>query len=76
MPETGTFELLKKYGVAYTNVDEPLLPPEVHLTADFTRFTLKKVGIGELLRDSSRALVVLLSQETLTNSHSILVKNS
>jgi uncharacterized protein YecE (DUF72 family) len=33
-----TWELLKKYSVAYTNVDEPLLPPEVHLTADFTYF--------------------------------------
>ncbi len=31
-----TWELLKKYGVAYANVDEPLLPPEVHLTADFS----------------------------------------
>ena len=33
-----TWSLLKKYGIAYTNVDEPLLPPEVHLTADFTYF--------------------------------------
>ena len=33
-----TWELLKKYGVAYANVDEPLLPPEVHLTADFAYF--------------------------------------
>ncbi len=33
-----TWSLLKKYNVAYTNVDEPLLPPEVHLTADFTYF--------------------------------------
>jgi uncharacterized protein YecE (DUF72 family) len=33
-----TWELLKKYGVAYVNVDEPLLPPEVHLTADFAYF--------------------------------------
>ncbi|MCS7365848.1 MAG: DUF72 domain-containing protein [archaeon GB-1867-035] len=30
-----TFKLLEKYGVAYTIVDEPLLPPEVHVTADF-----------------------------------------
>jgi uncharacterized protein YecE (DUF72 family) len=30
-----TWTLLKKYGVAYTIVDEPLLPPEVHLTTDF-----------------------------------------
>ncbi len=33
-----TWELLRKYNVAYVNVDEPLLPPEVHLTADFAYF--------------------------------------
>ncbi|UCG36791.1 MAG: DUF72 domain-containing protein [Candidatus Bathyarchaeota archaeon] len=33
-----TWELLKKYKVAYTNVDEPLLPPEVHVTSDFAYF--------------------------------------
>lgn len=33
-----TWRLLKKYGVAYTNVDEPLLPPEVHITTDFAYF--------------------------------------
>jgi len=33
-----TWELLKAHDVAYTNVDEPLLPPEVHLTTDFTYF--------------------------------------
>jgi len=33
-----TWQLLEKYGVAYANVDEPLLPPEVHLTADFAYF--------------------------------------
>ena len=33
-----TWDLLKKYGIAYTIVDEPLLPPEVHLTADFAYF--------------------------------------
>jgi uncharacterized protein YecE (DUF72 family) len=38
LPETRTFELLRQYGVAYTNVDEPLLPPEMHLTADFAYF--------------------------------------
>jgi uncharacterized protein YecE (DUF72 family) len=38
VPETETFELLTKYKVAYTVVDEPLLPPEVHLTADFAYF--------------------------------------
>ena len=29
------FEVLEKNGVAYTVVDEPLLPPEIHVTADF-----------------------------------------
>lgn len=33
-----TWELLKKYNVAYTIVDEPLLPPEIHLTTDFAYF--------------------------------------
>jgi uncharacterized protein YecE (DUF72 family) len=33
-----TWELLKGYNVAYVNVDEPLLPPEVHITADFAYF--------------------------------------
>jgi uncharacterized protein YecE (DUF72 family) len=28
------FKLLKKHGVAYTVVDEPLLPPDVHVTSD------------------------------------------
>ena len=28
-------KLLEDHGVAYTVVDEPLLPPEVHVTADF-----------------------------------------
>lgn len=37
-PETETFKLLEKYAVAYTIVDEPLLPPEIHLTADFAYF--------------------------------------
>jgi uncharacterized protein YecE (DUF72 family) len=38
IPATETFDLLKRYEVAYTIVDEPLLPPEVHLTADFAYF--------------------------------------
>lgn len=38
LPGTETFELLKKHQVAYTVVDEPLLPPEMHLTADFAYF--------------------------------------
>ena len=33
-----TWDILKKYDVAYTIVDEPLLPPEVHLTTDFAYF--------------------------------------
>jgi len=33
-----TWRLLKHYQVAYTIVDEPLLPPEVYLTADFAYF--------------------------------------
>lgn len=33
-----TWALLREYNVAYTNVDEPLLPPEVHLTTDFAYF--------------------------------------
>jgi uncharacterized protein YecE (DUF72 family) len=33
-----TWDLLKKYGVAYVNVDEPLLPPEVHLTSNLAYF--------------------------------------
>jgi len=30
-----TWKLLESNDAAYVNVDEPLLPPEVHLTADF-----------------------------------------
>jgi len=33
-----TWPLLSKYKVAYVNVDEPLLPPDVHLTSDFAYF--------------------------------------
>ncbi len=33
-----TWDLLKECGVAYTNVDEPLLPPNIHLTTDFAYF--------------------------------------
>jgi len=38
LPETVTFNLLRQFGVAYTIVDEPLLSPEVHVTADFAYF--------------------------------------
>lgn len=33
-----TWPLLEKYRVAYCNVDEPLLPSEVHVTTDFAYF--------------------------------------
>lgn len=33
-----TWSLLSKYKIAYTIVDEPLLPPDVHLTSDFAYF--------------------------------------
>jgi uncharacterized protein YecE (DUF72 family) len=33
-PQEETFRLLAQHKVAYTVVDEPLLPPEVHVTAD------------------------------------------
>jgi len=32
---TQMLQLLEKYGVAYTAVDEPLLPPDLHVTSDF-----------------------------------------
>jgi uncharacterized protein YecE (DUF72 family) len=38
IPGTETFKILEKFKVAYTIVDEPLLPPEVHLTTDFAYF--------------------------------------
>jgi uncharacterized protein YecE (DUF72 family) len=30
-----TYQILEKHNIAYTIVDEPLLPPETHVTADF-----------------------------------------
>ncbi|UCB61464.1 MAG: DUF72 domain-containing protein [Candidatus Bathyarchaeota archaeon] len=33
-----TWKLLEKHNVAYTIVDEPLLPPDVHITSDFAYF--------------------------------------
>ncbi len=33
-----TWDLLKEHEVAYTNVDEPLLPNDLHLTADLAYF--------------------------------------
>ena len=41
-----TWKLLNHYNVAYTNVDEPLLPPDVHLTTDFTYFRWHGHGTG------------------------------
>jgi uncharacterized protein YecE (DUF72 family) len=40
-----TWELLERYNVAYTIVDEPLLPPEVHLTSDIAYFRWHGKGI-------------------------------
>ncbi len=40
-----TWNLLSRYNVAYTVVDEPLLPPELHNTADFAY--LRWHGRGE-----------------------------
>jgi uncharacterized protein YecE (DUF72 family) len=36
--KTETWKLLKKYSIAYTIVDEPLLPPETEVTSDFAYF--------------------------------------
>lgn len=33
-----TWSLLRKHGVAYTIVDEPLLPPEIHITSSIAYF--------------------------------------
>ena len=33
-----TWQMLKEHNVSYTIVDEPLLPPETHYTADFAYF--------------------------------------
>lgn len=38
LPGVETWDLLKRHQVAYTVVDEPLLPPEIHVTADFAYF--------------------------------------
>jgi uncharacterized protein YecE (DUF72 family) len=45
-----TWELLKKYNVAYVNVDEPVLPPDMHLTAEFGLFPLARKGRKNLVR--------------------------
>ena len=40
-----TWSLLEKYHVAYVIVDEPLLPPDVHYTADFAYFRWHGRGV-------------------------------
>jgi uncharacterized protein YecE (DUF72 family) len=40
-----TWSLLEKYRVAYTIVDEPLLPPELHLTTDIAYFRWHGKGV-------------------------------
>jgi len=40
-----TWDLLGKYNVAYTIVDEPLLPPEMHFTSDIAYFRWHGKGI-------------------------------
>jgi hypothetical protein len=40
-----TWHLLEKYHVAYVIVDEPLLPPDVHYTADFAYFRWHGRGV-------------------------------
>lgn len=40
-----TWDLLKKFRVAYTIVDEPLLPPEMHLTSDIAYFRWHGRGV-------------------------------
>jgi uncharacterized protein YecE (DUF72 family) len=40
-----TWNTLKKFNVAYTVVDEPLLPPEIHITADFAYFRWHGKGL-------------------------------
>jgi len=36
--QKDVFKLLEKYSAAYTIVDEPLLPPDAHITSDFAYF--------------------------------------
>lgn len=40
-----TWQMLEEHNVSYTIVDEPLLPPETHLTADFAYFRWHGRGI-------------------------------
>ncbi len=36
--KSSTWRLMERYNVAYTIVDEPLLPPEIHVTSDIAYF--------------------------------------
>ncbi len=38
LSDKKSFELLKKYNLAYTIIDEPHLPPDVEITTDFAYF--------------------------------------
>ncbi len=40
------FDLLREFGVAYTVVDEPLLPPDVHVTSSIAYFRWHGHGTG------------------------------
>ena len=40
-----TWEMLSNHGVAYTIVDEPLLPPEAHVTADLAYIRMHGRGL-------------------------------
>ena len=41
-----TYRILERNGVAYTIVDEPLLPPEVHVTTDFAYIRWHGYGVS------------------------------
>ncbi len=41
-----TYRILERNGVAYTIVDEPLLPPEVHVTTDFAYVRWHGYGVS------------------------------
>jgi len=42
--EESTFRLLERYNVAYVIVDEPLLPPDIYITADYAYIRLHGRG--------------------------------
>ncbi len=43
---TQTLKLLERYQVAYTAVDEPLLPPDMHVTSDFAYIRWHGKGVS------------------------------